>query len=46
MDLELLITLVAAGIINTAILALMAAGFYYLLKKKRIKKVLRKIFKI
>ena len=46
MDLNLLITLVAAGVINAVIFAAAAVGAYYLIKKKRIKKILKKIFKI
>jgi len=46
MDLNLLITLVVAGVINAVIFATAAVGAYYLVRNKKIKKVLRKIFKI
>ena len=46
MDIDLLITLVAASIISAIILAVMGIGVYYLIKKKRIKKALKKILKI
>jgi hypothetical protein len=46
MDIELLITLVLAGIINAIIFAIFGIVAYHLIKKKSIKKILRKIFKI
>ena len=46
MDLDLLVTLVAASIISAIILAVIGIGVYYLFRNKKIKKVLKKILKI
>jgi hypothetical protein len=46
MDLDLLITLVVASIISAVIITLMGIVVLSLIKNKKIKKILRKIFKI
>jgi ABC-type siderophore export system fused ATPase/permease subunit len=46
MDLDLLVTLVAASIISAIILTAIGIGVYYFLRNKKIKKVLKKILKI
>jgi len=46
MDFDLLITLVVAGVINAIIFVIFGIVAYYLIKNKKIKKILKKIFKI
>jgi hypothetical protein len=46
MDIDLLITLVVASIISAIIITLMGIVVLSLIKNKKIKKILRKIFKI